>query len=117
MNAGAIDFTFTPVTMKKGRPGLKVSVLVRDPHREAVSDYILEHSTAIGVRYYCVEREELQREVMSLDTQYGPIKAKRVTTPSGKTRVKAEYDDLKRTALANNVSIIQLKQDIEGNQS
>lgn len=115
--AGAVDFTLSSVTMKKGRPGLKLSALVPEGNREAVCDYILEHTTTIGVRYYSVERKELSRESVTLESKYGPVKAKRVTTPSGKTRIKAEYDDLKATAIAKNVSIIQLKQDIEGNES
>lgn len=114
LKEGAVDFTFTPVTMKKGRPGLKLSALANEVKREAVCDYILENTTTIGVRYYSVERKELEREQVSLETKYGPIKAKRVITPSGKTRLKAEQDELQRTASENNISVIGLKQKIEG---
>jgi uncharacterized protein (TIGR00299 family) protein len=114
IGAGAIDFTFTPVTMKKGRPGLKLSALAKESKRGAVCDFILENTTTIGVRHYPVERKELERKAVSLESQYGPITAKRVTLPSGKTRVKAEYDDLQKTASENGISVIQLKQEIEG---
>ena len=115
LKSGAIDFTMTSVTMKKGRPGLKLSTLVRESNLEAVCDFILENTTTIGVRYYLVERKELSREEVSLETQYGSVKAKQVTTPSGISRVKAEYDDLQRIALEKGISILQLKRDIEGN--
>ena len=114
LKSGAIDFTMTSVTMKKGRPGLKLSTLVRESQREAVCDFILENTTTIGVRYYPVERKELGREELSLETQYGAIKAKKVTTPSGKTRIKAEYDDLQRIAAEKEISVLLLKQEIEG---
>ena len=68
VKAGAIDFTLTPVTMKKGRPGLKLSSLVSEANRQAVCDYILENTTTIGVRYYPIQREELQRETVSMET-------------------------------------------------
>ncbi len=117
VKAGAIDFTLTPVTMKKGRPGLKLSSLVSEANRQAVCDYILENTTTIGVRYYPIQREELQRETVSMETQYGPIRAKRVTTPSGKFRIKAEYDDLQTISSKIHIPLIRLKQEIEGNRN
>jgi hypothetical protein len=109
---GAIDFTLTSVTMKKGRPGLKLSALTSVENREAVCDYILENTTTIGVRYYSVERKELERKSVSLESKYGPIKAKRVTTPSGKTRIKAEYEDLRKTAAVSGIPMIQIMREI-----
>lgn len=114
LEVGAVDFTFTPVTMKKGRPGLKLSALASEANREAVCDYVLENTTTIGVRYYPVERKELAREALSLETRYGLLKAKKVTTPAGKTRIKVEHDDLQRIASEKGISVLQLKQEIEG---
>jgi hypothetical protein len=115
LSAGAVDFTMTPVTMKKGRPGLKLSALCKAEKLDAVCDYILENTTTIGVRYYTVERKELNREAVSLETQYGAVQAKRVTTPSGKTRLKAEHEDLQRLAAEKGISVLQLLREIEGN--
>lgn len=114
LKAGAVDFTLSPVTMKKGRPGLKLSVLSEEESREAVCNFILENTTTIGVRYYSVQRKELDRETVSLNTQYGPIKAKQVKTPSGKLRVKAEHDELQKMADENGISVIQLKGIVSG---
>ncbi len=114
LKAGAVDFTLSSVTMKKGRPGLKLSVLAKEGSRDGVCDYILENTTTIGVRYYAVERKELDRESVSLNTRYGAIRGKKVTTPSGITRIKPEYDNLQRVASENNISVIQLKQELEG---
>lgn len=113
LESGAIDFTMSSVTMKKGRSGLKLSVLSNEENHEAVCNYILENTTTIGVRYYSVERKELQRESVSLVTQYGSVTAKRVTTPLGKTRVKAEFDDLQRLAYENEISVLRLKEEID----
>ena len=113
LEAGAVDFTLSAVTMKKGRPGLKLSALTSEEARESVCDFILENTTTIGVRFYPVGRKELERESVSLETKYGAINAKRVTTPSGKTRSKAEYDDLQKIAAENKISIIQLKKELE----
>ena len=113
LKTGAVDFTLSSVTMKKGRPGLKLSVLVKGGDLDVVSDFILENTTTIGVRYYAVERKELERESVSLKTQFGEVRWKKVLTPSGKIRIKPEYDDLQRVASENNISVIQLKQELE----
>lgn len=113
LTAGAIDFTFSAVTMKKGRSGLEVSALANEANLNAVCDYILENTTTIGVRYHAVERKELEREIVSLNTQYGAVNAKRVITPSGKIRVKPEHDELQRIAVNTGVSVLQLKREIE----
>ena len=115
VKAGAIDFTLASVTMKKGRPGVKFSALVTEKNLQAVCHYLLENTTTIGVRYYPVQREELARQTLTLETAYGPIRAKRVTTPSEKSRLKAEYDDLLRASKEKNIPLIHLKQEIEGN--
>jgi len=92
--AGATDFTLTPATMKKGRSGLVLSVLVETDKAESVSDFILEHTTSIGVRTYPVQRRILTRQKVVIETEHGSVTAKQVTTPSGRTRVKIEYNDL-----------------------
>ena len=113
--AGAIDFTLAPVTMKKGRPGVKLSTIAKEEHRQAVCHYLLENTTTIGVRYFPIQREELPRQTLTLETAYGPIRAKRVTTPSEKSRVKAEYGDLLKASKEKNIPLILLKQEVEGN--
>ncbi len=115
--AGAIDFTLAPVTMKKGRPGLNLSSLATEENIQAVCHYILENTTTIGVRYFPVQREELARRTVVLETTHGPILAKRVTTPSGKSRIKAEYDDLLKISKEKDIPLIRLKQEIEGNRN
>lgn len=92
--AGATDFSLSPVTMKKGRSGVLLSVLVESGHLEAVSDFVLEHTTTIGVRTWPVSRRILERRKVIIETDHGPIEAKEVTTPSGRTRLKIEHDDL-----------------------
>lgn len=94
LRAGATDFSITSATMKKGRSGLTLSVLVQSDHLEAVSDFILENTSTIGVRTYPVARRILERRIVSIETEHGVVEAKEVTTPSGRSRLKIEHDDL-----------------------
>ncbi len=111
---GAIDFTLTQALMKKGRPGHLLSVLASQDDLESVCEFILENTTAIGVRYYPVSRKILDRTEEAVSTEFGTIRVKTVTTPSGKERRKAEYEDLSKVAKQQGVSITGLKQSIEG---
>ncbi len=94
LKVGATDFTITSATMKKGRSGLTLSVLVQSDHLEAVSDFILENTSTIGIRTYPVARRILERRKVSIETEHGAVEAKEVTTPSGRPRLKIEHDDL-----------------------
>ena len=113
LEQGAIDFTLTQALMKKGRPGHLLSALASHEDLESVCDFILENTTAIGIRYYPVSRKILDRTEEAVSTEFGTIRVKTVTTPSGKERRKAEYEDLSRVAKKQGVSIMELKQSIE----
>ncbi len=94
LQKGALDVSLVQATMKKGRPGIILSILAPSAKLDAVCDFVLEATTAIGLRYFPVSRKTLDRETETLTTEYGPIRIKTVTTPSGQKRWKAERDDL-----------------------
>ena len=112
LNNGAIDFYFTTIQMKKGRPALKLSVLAAATDQERISAFILEHTTSIGVRFYPVDRMILDRKEFEIDTKYGKVKVKEVTTPSCAKRHKIEYESLRKLKDLHNISIFQLEQEL-----
>ncbi len=102
---GAIDFYFTAVQMKKGRAGQLLSCIVDNAELQRLSDFILEHTSSIGVRYYKIDRHVLQREIKEIDTPFGKVKVKTVVTPSGAKRASIEYENLKLLSENNNLSM------------
>jgi uncharacterized protein (DUF111 family) len=90
---GALDVAFTPLTMKKGRPGVGVTVITSPDHREQAVTTILRESSALGVREQLVARTVLSREISTLATPWGPVRIKRA---GGRDR--PEYEDLARIA-------------------
>lgn len=108
LEAGAVDFFFTPIQMKKGRPGLNMTVLVKEEKLKAVQTYLLERSSTIGLRHYLVEREELIRRQDEIDTPYGPVQIKEVVRPSGRKSMKIEYESLQMLAQNHHMSISEL---------
>jgi uncharacterized protein (TIGR00299 family) protein len=76
LDLGALDCFFTPVQMKKNRPGVLLSVLCSADEKEAVLRLLFTETTTLGVRSYEVSRRALRRSVVRVETQYGPIDVK-----------------------------------------
>ncbi len=91
---GANDFFTSAIQMKKGRLGILLSCSVAAKNLEKLSNYIFENTSTIGIRSYPVKGNRLEREIKEFSTSYGKVNVKIVTIPSGRKRVKIEYDDL-----------------------
>src|SRR5205823_8171682 len=70
---GALDCYFTPVQMKKNRPGMLLSILCNPAQRTALCEMLLVETTTLGVRSYEVERVALQRAIVTVETPYGAL--------------------------------------------
>lgn len=113
LSAGAVDFYFTQAQMKKGRPGLLLSVLSNQKNRDSVCDYILENTSSIGLRFHQTDRRILQRRNIVLETAFGTVQAKQSTLPSGKTKTKIEYESLRQLSQKHGISISELQRNLQ----
>jgi hypothetical protein len=103
--AGTLDVFLTPIQMKRGRPATQLSVLVTDDLIPKVLDVLFAETTTIGVRAHPVQRWKLAREIISVETDYGPIDVK--VARRGKTvlNVTPEYRDCQRIATERGVPL------------
>lgn len=98
MNAGALDVHYTPIFMKKNRPGWEITVLCRTEKKDAMEEILFSETTTIGIREFeNVSRTVLAREEKEIETPFGPALAK-VVSHQGKTYVYPEYDSVKALA-------------------
>ena len=102
---GALDVVKTPIFMKKGRPGVKLSVSVNERNEKDVLDIIFEETTSIGVRKYKVEKIMLNREFSKVKTEYGDITIKKSYYKGKLVKYKPEYEECKTIAKEKNISI------------
>jgi uncharacterized protein (TIGR00299 family) protein len=102
---GALDAWVTPATMKKGRPGHLLGVLVGLDIREAAIDAILRESTTLGVRFFRVERRALERRFDEVETAYGKVKVKVGLSQGEVLNAAPEFDDCRRLAEEKKVPI------------
>src|ERR1043165_412158 len=71
--AGALDVWFTPIHMKKNRPGVLLSVLCEPAHVESLADIIFRETSAFGLRTDRVVRLKLERRFKSVATEFGDV--------------------------------------------
>jgi uncharacterized protein (DUF111 family) len=103
--AGARDVYLTTIQMKKGRPGVMLSVICDAANREVIAAVILSETSSIGLRYYPVQRVVLEREMRSVQTPYGAVRVKIARAPGGHDNFAPEYEDCRRLAAEKNVPI------------
>jgi pyridinium-3,5-bisthiocarboxylic acid mononucleotide nickel chelatase len=113
LEAGALDAVMVPVSMKKGRPGLRLEVLAAPERVSAVERVLFMTTTTIGVRRWQVERTILAREITEREWRGQPIRWKRVTLPDGTSREKPEYEDVARAAAVLGMTPWELRTALE----
>ncbi len=94
MESGALDVFTTSVYMKKNRPGILFTVLVKLEDKEKFAKLIFENTTTIGIRFSEIERFKLARREEKVMTKYGEVSFK-VSEGFGVTKVKPEFEDIK----------------------
>jgi len=105
LKAGAADVLVIPCIMKKGRPGLLMQVVCSPDSLDFVIPVIFYESTTIGLRYHSVSRRVLDREIIHVNTPYGPVRMK-VARMDGKiTNASPEFEDCQKLAQQANVPI------------
>lgn len=102
---GALDVFKTPIFMKKGRPGVKLSVLITEKIEQDVLEVIFKETTSIGVRKYKVEKIMLSREFSEVKTQYGDITIKKSYYKGKLVKYKPEYEECKNIAKEKDITL------------
>jgi uncharacterized protein (TIGR00299 family) protein len=106
--AGALDVFLTQVLMKKGRFGIRLTVLCREAEREVLIKIIMKETTTIGLRFYEVNRVVLQRETKLVDSEFGKVRVKFSRLEGKILKAIPEYEDCKRIAKKLNIPLIEV---------
>ncbi len=91
--AGARDVHFTPVFMKKNRPGYLITVLCTAEDRESMEEILFAETTTIGIRRQWMARTVLPREERIAKTSLGEVRIKEVER-GGKKEPVPEYESI-----------------------
>jgi pyridinium-3,5-bisthiocarboxylic acid mononucleotide nickel chelatase len=106
--AGAIDAWTVPIQMKKARPGLMISVLVRPTDERRLAETLLRHSSTLGVRVRRSTRYELERAIREVEVDGHSIRIKVGLLAGRVVNVAPEHDDCAEVAAASGRPVKQI---------
>ena len=106
--AGALDVYLTQLIMKKGRPGIKLTVLCNSKEKEKMMKILFEETTTIGLRFYEAGRQTLKREIQEINTALGKVKVKISKLGNRIIKTTPEYEDCKKLAKKLNMPLIEV---------
>ncbi len=102
---GALDCYFTPVQMKKNRPGVLISILCEPDKRGSMFELLFSETTTLGVRCHPIERVALERETIAVETDFGMISMKVARYAGRVNSATPEYEQCRAAAHKANVPL------------
>ncbi len=107
MQAGALDVSFLPLYMKKGRPACLLTVLCREAEEETLTRIIFRETTAVGLRRSLQQRHIMRRSFGQVATEYGPVAVKYCEYQDVK-KAYVEYESAAQLAQSAGVSLDEI---------
>jgi uncharacterized protein (TIGR00299 family) protein len=102
---GASDVFMTNIMMKKGRPGIAMSVIVENEHSDTIKEILFSESTTLGIRIFPFRKDTLVRKFESIDTSWGKVTVKRSFFKDREVSCKPEYEECKKIALKTGIPL------------
>ena len=103
--AGALDVWFTPIHMKKNRPGVLLSALCEPAHVDALADIIFRETTAFGLRVDEITRLKLERRFEKVATEFGEVTVKLGLKDSNVVQVSPEFESCRTVSEASGTAL------------
>ena len=105
LSAGALDAFGVPVQMKKGRPGIVFTVLAAPAQAETLARILLTETTTLGVRIRHEQRRILEREHVTVQSPWGPIRVKLGRLQGEVVNCAPEFEDCRSIAESTGVPL------------
>ena len=102
---GALDVFRTPIQMKKGRSGVKLSILVGNDKKDQILEYLFTQTSTFGVRSFVVDKMMMKREYEMISTEYGEVQIKKAILNGEVVKYKPEFEDIKRISKETKIPI------------
>jgi len=113
LEGGALDAFLTSVIMKKGRPGVQLTVLCPPGGEDLLEELIFRETTTLGIRRHPVERRAVERRSGEVATEFGPVRVKLVGDPGGGQRAVPEYEECRRIAAERGLPLRQVYEQVQ----
>ncbi len=105
---GCLDVYYNSVMMKKNRPGVEITVTTEEKDVYRIIDFLMTHTTTLGVRVNREERVELRRRKDTVKTSFGTVTVKVAERPGGVETMSPEYESCKVAAESAGVPLMDV---------
>ena len=116
LDRGANDAYLVPIIMKKGRPGILLSVLVQRSRIDEILEILFTETTTLGIRLLPVDRRKVERSVREIKSKLGMVRMK-VICYDGKERLIPEFEECKRISIEKNIPMREVYQILQTESS
>ncbi|MEB3278257.1 MAG: nickel pincer cofactor biosynthesis protein LarC [Lyngbya sp.] len=103
-SVGALDVFTQPITMKKSRLGVLLTVICHPEKQTVCEDILFKNTTTLGIRSTQQKRRILPRQMQIVDTPYGSVSVKVAYSGKTVTNVQPEYEDCAKLARHHHIS-------------
>ncbi len=105
LEQGALDAYCQPIYMKKGRPGLLLTVLCEPDRVEANESLIFAETSTFGIRRQLMQRSKLERRHETVNLPQGSVRIKVGSRRGRVVTASPEFEDCRRVAEESGLSL------------
>ena len=113
--AGALDVFTQSIGMKKSRSGILLTVICLPDQLVTCQEIIFRETTTLGIRHRTQQRSILERQIESVNTQYGTVKVKIASwgqeSKQEVINIQPEYEDCAKLAREHKIPWRKIHQD------
>nr|WP_306798781.1 nickel insertion protein [Oceanobacillus saliphilus] len=111
-DAGANDVFYTPIYMKKNRPGVLLQLLCRKEAIGQMKDILLKETTTLGIRYYPLTVHRMERDFVQVETKWGSITVKQGISNGEVFQSSPEYEECRKIAEKHKVPLKKVYEEV-----
>lgn len=102
---GANDVFYTPIFMKKNRPGILLQLLCSSQKAHKMKEIIFRETTTLGIRYYPLSVHRLERVFEKVKTEWGYVTVKKGIYAGEVVQWAPEYEECRSIAQSYGVPL------------
>lgn len=110
--SGANDVFYTPIYMKKNRPGVLLQLLCSQAKVNKMKDILFAETTTLGIRYYPLTVHRLERTFKKVSVEWGTVTVKEGIYKGEVVQRAPEYEECKKIAVLHNIPLKKVYEQI-----
>jgi pyridinium-3,5-bisthiocarboxylic acid mononucleotide nickel chelatase len=110
--AGANDVFYTPIYMKKNRPGVLLQLLCSAQKLDKMKEILFTETTTLGMRYYPLTVHRLERSFTKVETEWGAVTVKEGIFNGQVVQRAPEFEECKNISREHHVPLKKVYEQI-----